>query len=106
MAIVNRDTKLMRRTCDGKTLLHIVLENIPKRIKKERVEGDFDDKMASICPKLMERDEINERHLQEAIKFKSEIPTPDIVEIENSEYEKLYPETYKKPRIRIFGHRK
>jgi hypothetical protein len=54
----------------------------------------------------MEEEEVNEKHLRDAIRYKSKIPVPKIVEINREEYEKLYPATHPMPKPGIVTHRK
>lgn len=54
---------------------------------------------------LILKEEMNEKHLQEAINHKSAIPVPDIVEIEAADYDKLYPPDCVIPKIRIMIQR-
>jgi hypothetical protein len=55
---------------------------------------------------LMQQEEINEKHFQNAINFNSSIPLPFTQQMNDSEYDKLYPPTYKIPKIRILIDRK
>lgn len=56
---------------------------------------------------LMEHEELHEKHLQDAIKYRSAIPIPNVVKIKKQDYDLLYPKKFKKyPRIRMLNHRK
>ena len=50
---------------------------------------------------FMEKEELHEKHFQDAIKNNSSIPVPEIDEIDKEAYEKMYPANYNTPKIRI-----
>jgi hypothetical protein len=55
--------------------------------------------------KWMDKEEMKEIHLVAAINKKEPIPVPDIVEIDEEIYDKLYPPNYKKTKWRIIAER-
>jgi hypothetical protein len=82
----------MKRIVDGKTILSIQKEDtsspMTSRSKIQKTSELVLDK------KWMDEEELREVHLVAAIKRKEPIPTPDVVEIEDTVYSKLYPANY------------
>lgn len=78
-----------------------------KRInaKKEEEEAKSTDIISSFPKNLMEKEELHEKHFQDAIKNNSSIPVPEIDEIDKEAYDKLYPANYTAPKIRIMVQR-
>ncbi len=54
----------------------------------------------------MDKKEFSEKHLVEAMTKKMSIPVPEIVEIDEDIYNKLYPANYERPSWRITAQRK
>ncbi|KAL7037079.1 hypothetical protein ACKWTF_009062 [Chironomus riparius] len=75
-----------------------------KRISNKK-EVEIDPKSTEIIPSFpknfMEKEELHEKHFQDAIKNNTSIPVPEIDEIDKEAYEKLYPANYTAPKIRI-----
>lgn len=94
----------IKRLIDGKTLLSIQIKQDNESIKPLAIIQN--GKNGNIPTSLMEKEEIHEKHLQDAIKFRSAIPVPDIVQINDEDYDRLYPPNFKVPRIRVYTHRK
>ncbi|KAG5679625.1 hypothetical protein PVAND_009185 [Polypedilum vanderplanki] len=73
-------------------------EQMKSIVKKIAFEGKTDEKVqGSNFLNLMEEDEVNEKHFQDAIKSNGNIPVPEIVEIDEEIYDKFYPNNYQMP---------
>lgn len=53
----------------------------------------------------MEKEELQEKHLVAAIVNNATIPVPDIIEIDENIYNKLYPANFKRNKWRIIAER-
>lgn len=99
-----------------KKLSRIIDYNAPIQIKILSYEQTHDTRkgngmkyeevLTDIPKNLMDKQELHEKHLQNAIKHNSSIPVPDIVEIDKDDYDRLYPENYSAPKVRIMIQRK
>lgn len=56
--------------------------------------------------KWMDKEELKEKHLVAAIVKNATIPVPDVEEISQEVYDKLYPDNYKRTNWRIIAERK
>jgi len=95
--------------CDAAIFIEIMNNCKYKRInvkKDEKIEPKSTEIISSFSKNLMEKEELHERHFQDAIKNKSSIPVPDINEIDKEAYDKLYPSNYSASKIRIMIQRK
>lgn len=97
---------MTKRTIDGKTVLSIDIE---KESRHNGYAGGLSrqlHKKIILDKKWMDKDEVNEKHLMAAITERQPIPVPDIIEIDESIYDKLYPASYKRKNWRIIAERK
>ncbi|XP_070494408.1 enhancer of polycomb homolog 2-like [Chironomus tepperi] len=67
----------------------------------EEIEPKSTEIISSFPKNFMEKEELHEKHFQEAIKNNTSIPVPEIDEIDKEAYDKLYPADYTAPKIRI-----
>lgn len=95
-----------KRTIDGKTVLIIEKDNGSRKNEKQAVPLSYEQKSEIVLEKkYMEKKEINEKHLEAAIMNKEQIPVPDIIEIDEEVYDKLYPSNFKRTSWRIIAER-
>lgn len=95
-----------KRTIDGKTVLIIEKDNGSRKNEKQAVPLSYEQKSEIVLEKkYMEKKEVNEKHLEAAIMNKEQIPVPDIIEIDEEVYDKLYPSNFKRTSWRIIAER-
>lgn len=90
----------MKRSLDGNSIIHIQLVDKVPVIKQTDSIDTIVDK------KWMDHEEGREKHLVAAIQKKEPIPTPDVITIDDSIYNKIYPDTCKRPKWRFKEERK
>lgn len=97
---------MMKRVIDGKTLISVHIEKGISRLRSSEARL-VNQKSGEIIldKKWMEKEEMKEKHLVEAITNKAEIPVPDIIEIDETIYDKLYPANHKRTKWRYIAER-
>jgi hypothetical protein len=82
----------MKRIIDGRTVLCIEKEYSSSAIEPQAKMQKLNELV--VDKKWMEQEELREVHLVAAITHKEPIPTPDVIEIDEEIYSKLYPADY------------
>jgi hypothetical protein len=96
--------KMLKRVIDGRSPIYIEIEKVSSRSTSNQLVSRMSSDII-LEKKWMDKEEMKEIHLVAAINKKEPIPVPDIVEIDEEIYDKLYPANYKKTKWRIIAER-
>lgn len=102
--------QLAKRTVDSKAPIYIEIEKGSiLRSAVSAKESQFSNRVSDeiiLEKKWMDKEEMKEKHLVAAIINNATIPVPDVEEVEQEVYDKLYPNNFKRTNWRIIAERK